>query len=296
MKKTTILMTGATGFLGSNLLRKLLETGYRPIVLKRSFSDIWRIKDEIKEVSFLNLDEVSVEDIFINKKIDIILHCATNYGRKDPNPFTVIDANLFLPLKLLEAGKRNRVKCFVNTDTILDKRISYYGLSKNQFKGWLEMYSDSLICINVLLEHFYGPFDDKTKFASFVIDKMLNNSENIDFTKGEQKRDFIYINDVVDAFIRIFKNMPNFKNKFYNYEIGANNPIKIRKFVETIKEISGNSHTKLDFGALPYRKNEIMNSKVDVREIRKLGWKPKYTLIEGLSETIKKEKDFRVKT
>lgn len=294
--KKTILMTGATGFLGSNILKQLLlKRGYEIIILKRSFSNVWRIKDIIKEIRYFNLGENSVEDIFRNMDIDVILHCATHYGRKETDIFNVIEANLLMPLRLLEIGKKNGVKCFINTDTILDKRINYYSMSKNQFKSWLEMNSDNLICINVLLEHFYGPFDDKTKFTAFVIDKLLNNAEQIDFTKGEQKRDFIYINDVVTAFNKILDTAFNFKNGFYNYEIGTGKAVEIRQFVKMIKNISGNSKTNLNFGTIPYRKNEIMVSKVDVTEITKLGWKSRYSLKEGLSETIKKEKMFRAK-
>lgn len=293
--KKTILMSGATGFLGSNILKTLLNRNYKIIILKRPFSDVWRIKDIIKEVKYFNLGEISIEDIFQNADVDIILHCATNYGRSETDLFNVIEANLLMSLRLLEIGKKSGVKCFINTDTILDKRINYYSLSKSQFKSWLDMNSDDLICINVLLEHFYGPFDDKTKFVSFVIDKLLSGAEQINFTKGGQKRDFIYIDDVVDAFSKILDNAFNFKNAFYNYEIGTGNPVEIRQFVKMIKKISGNSKTRLNFGAVPYRKNEIMVSKVDVTEITKLGWEPRYSLKKGLSETIKKEKIFRVK-
>jgi CDP-paratose synthetase len=294
--KKTILMSGATGFLGSNILKILLKRNYKVVILKRSFSDVWRIKDIIKEVKYFNLGEISIEDIFQNVDVDIILHCATNYGRGETDLFNVIEANLLMPLRLLEIGKKNGVKCFINTDTILDKRVNYYSLSKSQFKSWLEMNSDNLICINVLLEHFYGPFDDKTKFVSLVVDKLLSDAERIDFTKGEQKRDFIYIDDVVGAFSKILDNAFNLKKGFYNYEIGTNDPVEIKQFVKMIQKISGNSKTKLNFGAIPYRKNEVMVSKVDVTEITKLGWKPRYSLKEGLAETIKKEKIFRVKT
>jgi predicted glycosyltransferase involved in capsule biosynthesis len=71
-----------------------------------------------------------------------------------------------MPLQLLELGKKTRVNCFINTDTILDKRVSYYSLSKNQFREWLELYAKEMICLNVALEHFYGPYDDNTKFVS----------------------------------------------------------------------------------------------------------------------------------
>ena len=292
-RKNNILMTGATGFLGSNLLRELIKHKYEVTILKRSLSNISRIKDLIGSVKSFNLDEIYIESIFKKVKVDVILHCATSYGRADTDPFLVIDANLLLPLELLEIGKKNNIKYFVNTDTILNKRINYYTLSKNQFKDWLEMCSEELVGVNVLLEHFYGPFDDKTKFISFIIDKLLKNALEIDLTEGKQKRDFIYIDDVVAAFIKILENLNNLKFGVHNYEIGTNKSFKIREVVDLIKQISANTVTKYNFGAIAYRKNEIMNSKVDIKAIRNLGWKPKYSLLQGLTRTINEEKGLR---
>jgi len=288
--KKNILMTGATGFLGSNLLRELIKQKYKVTILKRSFSNVNRIKDLIKSVEFFNLDKASMEDIFKKLDVNVILHCATNYGRANIDPFAVIDANLLLPLKLLDTGKKNNIKYFINTDTILNKRINYYTLSKSQFKGWLEMYSEELVCVNLLLEHFYGAFDDKTKFVSFIIDKLLNNAAEIDLTEGRQKRDFIYIDDIIEAFIKVLENLDNLKSGIYNYEIGTNKSFEIREVVELIKKISGNTVTRFNFGVIPYRKNEIMDSKADTEAIRKLGWIPKHSLADGLAKTINREK------
>ena len=295
MPKKTILMTGATGFLGSNLLRALINDEREVIVLKRSFSDTQRIKDLMDKIVFFDLDKISMEDVFKKVDVDVIVHCATNYGRNDRDPFLVIEANLLLPLRLLEMSKKYGVGCFINTDTILDKRINHYSLSKSQFKGWLEMYSDNMVCINVLLEHFYGALDDKTKFVSFVIDKVLSDSSRIDLTEGRQKRDFIYIDDVIEAFTKILGNIEKLQKGFYRYEIGTNNPVSIKDLVTLIKRISGKKSTNLNFGAIPYRKNEIMESNVDTKAIRALGWEPGYSLEEGLKKTIDLEKSTRAK-
>lgn len=285
-----ILMTGATGFLGSNLLKKLVHANYNVIILKRSFSNTFRISDFVQKLKYYNVDETNPEDIFKESKIDIILHCATNYGRREIDPSTLIQANLTMPLQLLELGKKNRVSCFINTDTILDKRVSHYSLSKNQFREWLALYAREMICINVALEHFYGPHDDDSKFVPYIINSVLNKAKKIDLTQGKQKRDFIYIDDVVSAFVMIIKNIGKFKNSFLNYEIGTGNSIEIQKLVKLVKKISENNNTILNFGALPYRENEIMNSKANITEICKLKWKPEFTLEEGLRRTISIEK------
>ena len=145
-KKNALLFTGGTGFLGSNILKNIVDSGDKIIVLKRSTSNITRIKEITNEIILFDIDLIHAEMIFLEHKIDKIIHCATNYGRKFSNPIEITEANLILPLKLLDLGEKHNVSCFINTDTILDKRISSYSLSKSQFKQWLEMYSSKMVC------------------------------------------------------------------------------------------------------------------------------------------------------
>lgn len=286
----TILLTGATGYLGSNILKELVKDNHhKVIVLKRSFSNIFRIKDCLDKINFYDADKIDIGQIFTENKIDLILHCATDYGRKSANPLQIIDANLNLPIKLLELGRAHGVKCFINTDTILDKRINHYSLSKKQFKDWLLGYKDSLICINVALEHFYGPGDDKTKFVSYVVDCLLNQTKKIDFTKGEQKRDFVFIDDVVNAFIKIIDYSVHLKNGFYEFQIGSEKVMTIKEVVLMIQSLVDNTKTVLNFGILPYRENEVMECLADVSEIKKLGWTATHSLRDGLTKMIEQE-------
>ena len=284
------MLTGATGYLGSNILKALVgDDHYKVIVLKRSFSNNFRIKNYLAQIIFYNLDEMDVGKVFLENKIDLILHCATDYGRKNINPSQIIDANLILPVRLLELGARHGVKCFINTDTILDKRVNHYSLSKKQFKEWLLSYKNQLVCINVALEHFYGPGDDKTKFVSYVVGCLIDQVEKIDFTRGEQKRDFVYIEDVVTALLKIISHSAMLENNFYEFQIGSEKIITIKELVLMIKKIIGGEKTVLNFGALPYRENEVMECLADVSEIKKLGWSSKYSLYDGLKKMIEQE-------
>lgn len=286
----TILLTGATGFLGSNILKKLLGINYKMIILKRSFSNTFRIENDLKNLKIYNLDEINLEKIFEENEIDIVLHTATQYGRKQESIVDIVESNLMLPLKLLSLSQVYNVKTFINTDTLLDKRISSYALSKKQFRNWLQFYSNNMTCINVSLEHFFGPKDDSTKFVTYIIKSLIEEVEKLDLTAGEQERDFIYIDDVVEAFIVIIQNINN-QNGFYEYEIGSGVNIKIKDFILKTAEILENTTTKLNFGALPYRENEVMKSHVNLTEIDKLGWSHKTNFVDGLYRTIKLERN-----
>ena len=104
-------------------------------------------------------------------------------------------------------------------------------------------------------------------------------------------RDFIHINDVVNAFMTIIDYSPELDKSYYHFEVGSNKPVAIRNFVELVKELCNNDRTKLNFGVLPYRENETMNSQADTSFLKSKGWIPKISLEEGLKMTIIEEKE-----
>lgn len=289
-KQFDFFVTGGTGFLGSSIVLELLKKKFKVACLVRKKSNLRRLDQFKDQIFFVDLNSLDFEVFFSNNKINTVLHCATNYGRSEINPIETIEANLMLPLRILFAAAKNDVEVFINTDTILDKRINHYSLSKSQFSDWLESYPSNMKCFNVAIEHFYGPGDDPSKFVSWVISELLANVVSLDLTMGEQRRDFIFIDDVVSAFIAIIDNERKFKKGFHRFEVGTNNLIQIKELVNTIKTICNNKVTSLNFGKLPYREGEIMESVVDLSQLKNLGWTDKYTLNQGLEITISANK------
>ena len=104
-------------------------------------------------------------------------------------------------LRVLEVAILFDTDSFFNTDSLLPKYLNTYSLSKAQFVEWLKQLSYKIQCVNLRLEHMYGPKDDKTKFVPWLLDQMINSIEEIKLTLGTQKRDFIYIDDVVSAYM-----------------------------------------------------------------------------------------------
>ena len=286
-----ILLTGGTGFLGSNILRRLLGLGHELFCIKRETSSLERVKIFKHKIKWFNVETSDFDEIISSYKIEGIIHCATDYGRKQFNPIQTIETNLILPLKLLHAAANNNVLVFINTDTVLDKRVDTYSLSKRQFSEWLETYSNDILTINVALEHFYGPFDNDSKFVTYVIRKMLGNEDSIDFTLGLQKRNFVYIEDVIDAFIVLLNNINKLDNSFHNFEAGTESTITIKDFVCLVKKLCNNNTTDLNFGAINYRENEVMNTNTNIDKLKSLGWFPRFSLEDGLKKTIDLEKN-----
>ena len=289
-----ILLTGCSGFLGSSLARKLLTLNHNLICLKRKSSKLWRVKDIENLISWLDIENLNFENLFKKNKIDYVIHCATDYGRNDIDPINLVNINLIIPLKLLHYASRYNVACFINTDTILDKRINSYTMSKNHFLDWLKFYSNSLTVINLAFGHFYGPNDNKTKFVYHIIDNLIKNKNNstIELTPGLQQRSFLFIDDVIDIFLLLIKRDNNLSNNFFNLNIGSKENISIKDFAKLVKKLCKNNKTNLLFGALAYRKNETMKApKIDIKKLKDLGWKQKYSLVDGLKKTIKVEKE-----
>ena len=285
-----ILLTGATGYLGSHLARAFTGSGHEVVILKRSTSRMDRIADIASRVRFIDVDIEGVQAPFEYwGHFDSVVHTATCYGRNDESPLEVFKANTQLPLELLEAAALFNTNTFFNTDTILDENLNAYSLSKKQFRQWGKSYADSgkIRFVNIRLEHIFGPDDDPSKFTTWIIRQCLANVPIISLTKGEQKRDFIYINDVVSAYLLLLKKVVNEK-KWLEIGLGSGQPVMIKEFVEAVHEIT-HSHSKLNFGALPYRQNEIMESAADVSFMQKAGWKIKWDLLSGLKKSAERE-------
>jgi len=278
----TILITGINGFLGSHLAKALLKD-YNIIGLEYSLENLFRIAD-------YNFKVYSAKDgipdaLFTEQTIDIVLHTATFYGKNNEDYIQMFNTNLLSPFNLLDKAIKHGCQLFVNTDTVLDRFVSTYALTKRQFQEWLYLRKNEIKVINMQLEHFYGPGTSPTNFLSYMIDRLKNDESQIDLTLGGQQRDFIYIDDVVNAYLTVIARQYQLANPYSSFQVCTNQLISIKELMNTLKELT-NSSSVLNFGAVSYRENELMHSETDNTALIELGWKPQYTIQEGLQQTL----------
>lgn len=288
-----ILLTGATGFVGTILVESFLDRKYQVLITKRASTNLNPLFKRFGSLETCNTDENALENLFIvHPDIDTIVHAATDYGRDSSNPTTTFWANEAFPVKLLELAIRHRTKLFVNFDTFFNSnKVSYdylgaYTLTKRHFQEWGKFCSDSgqISFINLRLFHLYGPGDSLDKFIPSMVIRCLAG-ETIDLTDGEQMRDFVYIDDAVAAANMVLEHEFSQSVGYKHYDLGTGRSLTVRNVIERMNELC-NRGAKLNFGALPQRKGEFHDACADIKALQAMEWSSKINIEAGLQTVI----------
>lgn len=288
-----ILLTGATGFLGTQLLEYFFERNCQVVIAKRKSTDLKPLVERFGKLEAWNNEGDELEDLFrVHPDLDAIVHAATDYGRDSTTPTATFWVNEAFPVKLLELAIQHRVKLFVNMDTFFNiQKTGYdylgaYTLSKRHFQEWGKHCGDAgrIRFVNLRLFHLYGSGDGSEKFVPSIVKRCLADEE-IDLTDGEQKRDFIHVDDVVAAVGRVIEVELPEGFGYKHYDVGTGTSIRVRDFVESVKRLCG-SNAKLNFGALPNRKGEFQDSYADTEALRAIGWTPMIDIDTGINEVL----------
>jgi nucleoside-diphosphate-sugar epimerase len=297
-----ILLTGATGFIGSHLLEKLIQEDYDVIILKRSFSDCWRIKNLLNKVKIYDIDKIKLETIFKeNNDIDCIVHLSTLYikNHKDENDTgEMIDSNIKFPTILVDLGVKAGVKAFINTGTFFEYKntnnlisenseispCSFYASTKVAFTQFLKYYSN-VFGLKVFDFKLFTPFGEKDNEKLIVsMIKSFITGEKLQCSGGNQMLSFTYIEDIVDAYIQGIKKIEEFTG-YEAFNVGYKDAYSIREVASELEKISNNK-SSIVWGTVSNLKNEISCSVCDNQKIiNELDWTPNYSLRSGLSNT-----------
>lgn len=288
---TRVVVSGATGFLGSHLVRWLVAEQYDVVALVRARSNLHRLADVVERIHVLRLDDEPLVTVLERlKPVDVLLHTAAIYGRGHMPWADLVETNILLGVRLAQAAVQIGVAHFINVASALSPEVSPYALSKHQLSEWLQRIAQEarMNVVDVALETMYGEGQDEDQFIPRVILACLRNVERLLLTAGEQQRDFIYIEDVAEAFARLIRHyLQNgvTGERYTRYALGSGCAVRIRDVASLIWQMT-HSRTRLDFGAVPYRLHEAMFSQADISAWRALGWQPRHGLEAGLRRTI----------
>ena len=270
-----VLLTGATGFIGSYFTEKALNNGHEVIALKRSNKSKTVIK-LTKQPKWLvkDLSEITENDL---KDISVVVHFAAHSANVPYDKMeNCIKNNVIYPLNLVEKAINVNVKNFVIAGSCFEygdigEKYKYipidaplipkhtYPTSKAMgsllFKQLSYHHKINVIYNRIFQVYGEGEFENRLWPS---LKKAASKNEDFDMTNGEQIRDFIHVNDVAEFFYQDCMNIIHQKKHEMKIQhVGTGNPMTIRQFAEKWWK-KWNSKGKLNFGVIPYRKNEVM--------------------------------------
>ncbi len=301
-----LLITGATGFIGSHLLESLLkDEKYSISITLRNASRTERIDHLLNKCKIYNIDKTSLEEIF-KKRYDGVINLAAYYVKKHSSGDIVplINSNILFPTALMENACKNSVGFFINTGTFFEYNLysnpirevneldpfNLYAATKTAFTDIMKYYSKKfgINILNLRLATPYG-FKDNQKLIPFLILSILKDKV-VELEKGEQEWDFIYIRDVVEAYKRAIQVCSSAKRTLYeDILIGTGQFTSVRKITEILNSIHNKKLIKLE---KDYKENQIFLAYVDNSKAKNLlQWIPHYAIEDGLEETYKLYRD-----
>ena len=298
------LITGATGFIGANLARELVDRNFTVNILMRATSSIWRLADIKDKLIVHNAD---IHDIKLLTGVvhdihpDYIFHLATYgaYPRIETDDKKMLHTNIIGTYNLLKATMDIPYTCFVNTGSSSEYGVkskpmkesdvlepnTFYGVSKATASMLCQNYARQYKKPIITLRPFsvYGYYEEPFRLVPEVIIDCINQKD-VSLSSGEQKRDFVFIWDMIDAYVRAMEN-PSTDGLVLN--VGSGQDVTVKEVAETIHKLM-KSNNKLLFGKkekVPFETDICW--KADIKAIKKeLNWNPKTNLVDGLKKTI----------
>lgn len=297
-----VFITGASGFVGANLARACVKKGYDVHLLLRPNKHLWRLHDILPQVTVHNgtvLDETYLFKTLHRINPTYIFHLAANGAYPTQNNLEeIIATNIEGTKNLLLASKDIPYTCFVNTGSSSEygrKNVpmketdschpeSYYAFSKLAATHMCQLFArenNKPICTFRLFS-VYGPYEEPTRFVPTIMNNLLQHKPIL-ITPGKQRRDFIYIDDVMRAYFAAAVRGQKVKGEVFNIGTGkeyANDEVVSHLFSVT------KTKTQIKKGAYPKRTWDMPHWSANITKTRKtLSWKPVNSLDKGLLAT-----------
>ena len=331
----TAMVTGAAGFIGFHLSKRLLDEGYRVFGVDNlnDYYDLQLKKDRLALLkaypafSFHRIDLAHADDleaIFRENTIEVVVNLAAQAGVRYSltNPQAYVDSNLVGFVNVLECCRHHGVKhlVFASSSSVygantnmpfsvhhnVDHPVSLYAASKKSNELMAHTYSHlfNMACTGLRFFTVYGPWG-RPDMALFLFTKAILAGKPIDvFNHGKMRRDFTYIDDIVEGVVRVMKNCPDpnpawsgdspdpgtsyVRYKIYN--IGNNQPVELMDFIKAIESALGKTAIKNFMDLQP---GDVPATYADVDDlIRDVGFKPETTIDHGIGKFVEWYKDY----
>lgn len=324
-----VLVTGAAGFIGNHLSERLVKEGARVVGLDNlnDYYDVALKKDRLNRLkpygnfSFVkaNLeDRLALERIFEENAVDVVVNLAAQAGVRYSliNPQAYVDANIVGFVNLLECCRHHHVKhlVFASSSSVygantnmpfsvhdnVDHPVSLYAATKKANELMAHTYSHlfSLPCTGLRFFTVYGPWG-RPDMALFLFTKAILEGNPIKvFNHGKMRRDFTYIDDIVEGVVRVMRRLPMPNPKWTGdhpdpgtsyapyriYNIGNNQPVELMRFIETIENVIGKKADKILMDLQP---GDVPATYADVDDLMMdVGFKPATPIEAGIEKFI----------
>ncbi|MDY6861392.1 MAG: NAD-dependent epimerase [Thermodesulfobacteriota bacterium] len=328
MKK--VLVTGAAGFIGFHLSRRLLEDNDNTVVGLDNVNDYYDVNLKNARLSilktygkfrFIKMDlaeKEGVEKLLKKEGFEIVVHLAAQAGVRYSlkNPYAYIDSNIYGFINILELCRNSDVKhlVFASSSSVygantfmpfsvhhnVDHPVSLYGATKKTNELMAHVYADlyGLPCTGLRFFTVYGPWG-RPDMALFLFTEAILKNKAIDiFNYGKMKRDFTYIDDIIEGMVRIMDKIPEpdpeWDGKkpaphssyapFKIYNIGNNNPVELLEFINIIEKYLGR---KVKKNFLPIQKGDVPATYADIDDLTKaIGFRPETKIEDGIKRFV----------
>ena len=307
-----ILVTGSSGFIGFHTSLLLLKNNHEVVGIDNlnDYYDLNLKKNRLKILRKFNnfkFFKTNIENKnFIRKfkanDLDIIINLAAQAGVRHSlkDPYSYINSNILGHLNMLELAKKTKVKKFIYASSSsvyggnkilpfsvkqrVDSPVSIYAASKKSGELISESYAQlfGIQCIGLRFFTVYGPWG-RPDMATFIFTKRIIEGKEIEvFNKGKMKRDFTFIDDIVDGIMGSVNLKIKFEHRIYN--LGNNNPEDLSNFINLIEETLGiRAKKKL----LPLQPGDVKETFAEISESTKdLNFMPKVNIEKGIPKFI----------
>ena len=321
------LVTGAAGFIGNFVAERLCDLGHEVVGLDNlndyydpalKHARLERIK-HLTQFRFVKMDLADrdgIANLFKDEKFDRVIHLAAQAGVRYSieNPMAYIDSNLVGTATILEGCRHNKVEHLVyassssvygmnekmpfSTDDAVDHPVSLYAATKKSNELMAHSYSHLYDLPTTGLRFFtvYGPWGRPDMAPYLFTDAILNDREIKVFNNGKMKRDFTYIDDIVEGIIRIQDVVPvrnvnntntspeSSKAPYRVFNIGNNEPIALMTFIESIEKAAGKVAEK---NYMPMQAGDVPATYADINSLNaEVGFKPNTNIEFGMRKFV----------